>query len=527
MQRPPYGVRELCWDFGLNEDFFWINHDKSKKWFLEAQKLILELKEFNTGLVALTGAGKTVIALLVAIMSGRRTLFLVPNKSLAYENEKLYLMMKFGYNSGVITGVLPFQHRDWSDQDDRIIFATGEVVMSEIMSGNLNLAEFDLVVLDEMHHASSENYVYSKIAQLCGEQDPEVRILGLSASPVNKVEQIPALWKNCNLHKIVKIDVPSPELSVSIVFPEYATSFNLPQRKFGEDLILSQMMYCLTKMNEILSAMSLGKALSFDPQKMFKRTDLSKLKTELDGIGALQIHSDGDVRASKQVSSFLAEYSAWAHIYNLFLSESYLAIRQYVFNKLDKSNAYFAKRMRKFGKIYLLSGLMEQELHPKSEMVRTVLESVTSRGKQAIVFVGTKASGIALFKELEQTNIRTDIAYGQMNRHVVEHAIARMKSKDIDCLITTVLGEGHNLSADVVINATPATYPIRKIQNDGRTGRFGNVGEVINIVAQHERYLIPSIARRAKQLTTMDYSTGKLPKLPKRSQPNPSQKLLF
>jgi Fanconi anemia group M protein len=173
---------------------------KSGKIRARAYQINISLKALteNTLVVLPTGLGKTVIALLVVaerLRSGRTCIVMAPTKPLV---EQHYIFFKDCLNvepSFLVlwTGETPNAERIFVNNG--IIFATPQLLRNEILRGNIPLDRVSLMVFDEAHRARG-NYAYVTIAQLYRSECPSHLILGLTASPGSKREDIEVLMKN-------------------------------------------------------------------------------------------------------------------------------------------------------------------------------------------------------------------------------------------------------------------------------------------------------------------------------------------
>jgi Fanconi anemia group M protein len=153
----------------------------------------------NTLVVLPTGLGKTVIALLVAaerLRTGRGVcVVLAPTKPLV-EQHRNFFKDCLNIDPGLIalwTGETPVAKRVFTDY--RLVFATPQLFRNEILKGNVQLSRVGLIVFDEAHRAKG-NYAYITIAQRYASECSSPLILGLTASPGSRREDIEELMRN-------------------------------------------------------------------------------------------------------------------------------------------------------------------------------------------------------------------------------------------------------------------------------------------------------------------------------------------
>jgi len=188
--------------FAIDPDGF-IMHPliKSRKIHARDYQLNISSKALtgNTLVVLPTGLGKTVIALLVAAERLRRSggvcVVMAPTKPLV---EQHYQFFKDCLNIepsliALWTGETPIRDRFFENY--RIIFATPQLFRNEILKGRIPLEKVVLMVFDEAHRAKG-NYAYITIAQRYHSECPSPLILGLTASPGSKREDVETLMKS-------------------------------------------------------------------------------------------------------------------------------------------------------------------------------------------------------------------------------------------------------------------------------------------------------------------------------------------
>ena len=496
----------------LNSDFFDGRPEKAKVWVMESQNINSRLDAGQSfGIEAPTGGGKTVMAQMSISANPRRTLFLVPIKRLAKRHQKLFLALGGKQQTRVITGETTKNNRQWFDDEDRIVFATGHVVVAELLTKPELLKGFDLVVFDEMHNAASPEHPYSQIARLAKELG--VLRLGLSASPGNSKKQINKVLTNCCLNRLYKVKVPVSRQIASLIHTEEVSIPTHKKHEFILDFIKSEMVRSAYVLNSQAKSLY-GVSSLIDPDKAVGYYPIDKIRRSI-----IELFPEKDVNenfhlfqdkssAGKLMSSF-EEYHKWEHIYNLAKTESYDAIREYYQNKILTKDSGYAKRIVKKGRVDQLLRLTHNSLHPKLEMLENVMSSVVRRGLQAIVFVSNKATAKAAHQHLTNVGIKCGLMLGgnSMTPKVQESVLEQMEDREIECIIaTTVLREGFNLAVDVIINMTPPSSAIDQIQRSGRAGRNARNAEIVYLTTEEERQKVYSVDRTIKRLKLSDFS---------------------
>ena len=151
-------------------------------------------KHKNTIVVAPTGAGKTIM---LSALVGKR--FQVGNKVLVLQHrDELVRQNKTKFsrvNPDITTSIVDGSEKDWSGST---IFSMVQTLSRENNLTNIN--HFDLVVVDESHHAVADTYM--RIINKVKEANESVEIVGFTATP-NRGDKkgLKKVFTNCS-HQI-------------------------------------------------------------------------------------------------------------------------------------------------------------------------------------------------------------------------------------------------------------------------------------------------------------------------------------
>ncbi len=498
--------------YELNPAFFEARLEKAKVWIPQSQAMMKRIIcEESFAIVAPTGGGKTVMGQLTAVQLSRRCLFLVPMRRLAKRHQRLFEAIGSKLPTRVIIGETPVKKRIWDNPDERVIFATGQVVVEELKRNPDLLKNFGYVIFDEFHNAATGNHPYSQIAvQAKVGQLPRI---GLSASPGNNQERVAKAMKNCCLEKIHNIPIPVTRQIGSIIHVEELPSSIIGKHLFFEELIQNEITRCAYIFNYQAKA-RLGFSVGLNPNKHLGYKDIKKFRDALleympeKGVGQ-NYHLFEDQSSVGQLLSTLREYEVWAHAYDLVHNESYEAFQAYYLETIVPSTARFAIRMVKLGRMASLINLTKDAVHPKMFLLLKVIESLQRRGMQAINFVANKATamGCQAYLQANQISSNTMLGGGTMKGLEQEAALESIEDKTVQILnATTVVREGFDLSVDCVINYNPPKSSIDLIQRSGRAGRHERPAEIIYLATAEERIKIYAADRNVRRMKLAELS---------------------
>lgn len=183
--------KELFYSEGINE-LYPPQKDSIKSGILEGKNLILSTP---------TASGKTLIAelaIIKALESGKKSIYIVPLKALAYEKfSEFKKYEKLGFNVRLEVGD-PDSSKYHKKIDFDILVATAEKCDSILRSRPEWFQDVKVLVLDEIHLISTaRGPVYEILAAKFKKLFPNIQILGLSATIGNPDEL--AGWLNANL----------------------------------------------------------------------------------------------------------------------------------------------------------------------------------------------------------------------------------------------------------------------------------------------------------------------------------------
>src|SRR3989338_5436876 len=169
----------------------------------EYQINILKTALVNNTLVVLpTGLGKTAIAIMLAAQRlenfpDSKILIVAPTRPLCEQHRKSFSeSMEIPEKEIILlTGKISPEARREIYQKAKIISATPQTIQNDLKTGKLNLKNFSLLVVDEVHKAV-KGYAYPFVCKIYKEQSNNPRILGLTASPGSDEARIKEICEN-------------------------------------------------------------------------------------------------------------------------------------------------------------------------------------------------------------------------------------------------------------------------------------------------------------------------------------------
>src|SRR3989344_2098224 len=159
----------------------------------------------NTLVVLPTGMGKTAIAMMLAVnrlnnFNNSKILVLAPSKPLVAQHMKTF-KKHIDAKMNIFTGEVQPKLRKELYNENEIIFSTPQTVANDIIGKRIDMKDFSLLVLDEVHKAVG-SYDYVFIAKEFQRRSKYPRILGLTASPGSDKAKIDEIRKNAFVEEI-------------------------------------------------------------------------------------------------------------------------------------------------------------------------------------------------------------------------------------------------------------------------------------------------------------------------------------
>lgn len=189
-----------------------VKHPLIKKGALEEreyqQNIVETCLKKNVLCVLPTGLGKTPIAVLLAArmlekFPDSKILVLAPTRPLVNQHHKSFIQFLDIPEDDfeAVTGTVNPEYRKIIYTEKKVILGTPQTVRNDLKKGRLDLKEFSLLVIDEIHHAVGR-YAYPYVCKAYQRQARNPRILGLTASPGGTTQKIQDICNNCGIQAI-------------------------------------------------------------------------------------------------------------------------------------------------------------------------------------------------------------------------------------------------------------------------------------------------------------------------------------
>lgn len=464
----------------------------------------------NTLVILPTGLGKTLIGVLAmgkAIQNGKKALFLSPTKPLSeqhYATLKEYLSID-EERVLLLTGALERKRRKEMVEFSKVIVATPQTVANEMKKGDIDIADFGIVIFDECHKAVGK-YAYTYIADECDLKG--VQMLGLTASPGSSKDKVKALASALKI-KEIEIRISTDPDVAPYVMPKYMHVVEVDKsplmvkitgllRPIAEDSLRKLKNMGLTQFGNF-EVMPKGRLIELGNM-------ITKIQAQNFKFGALYQY----VRLLNMIHAYdLLEteglYSFSSYIETLKAKEK---IGKAVQSIIDDKNVIVAKRLAD-------EGIRQGDEHPKAFTLIGILKE--SSAKSAIVFAQYRSSIKMLTGLLNANGISARAFVGKkegITQAQQQMTISDFRSGKFRVLVSSSIGEeGLDIpSVDLVVFYEPIASEIRNIQRRGRTGRLysGDVYLLVTRGTKDQIYLLVSRQREKKMLEVVNKLKGEL-----------------
>jgi len=478
------------------------------------EMLFMESKDQNSLIVLPTGLGKTIIILyLVAYFyqnfPKKKIIVATPTKPLVHQIAQTfqeYLDISEDLIKEIAGSVSP-EKRVSLYETGQIFIGTPQTFSNDFDTDKLNPKDYSLLCFDEAHR-STGNYAYVKIVQNFIDFNINPRIIGFTATPGNKQEQIEEVIQNLHIEAICSRfsddqDV-KPYVSFhrpKIVWVQLPESYKTVIKFFDE------------YQKEIIEEI---KKKGLDPGRYVSKTtalDLQRQVTQLmqddPEIGELLYYVPNLIRVLhiKEIIETQGLPQAKITLNKWFLDPKQKTLKMFIDHPYIQ-NAY-----------EIIS--KDSEKHPKlTKLIDILKEKTLDPESKIIIFSNYRDSVDFLIDELEENRIIAKKFIGQssqkkssgMSQKQQIEVLDEFKNSDLNVLVSTSVGEeGIDVGAcDLVIFYDSVSSVVRNVQRIGR-GRKKQ-SEVIRLITRDTKDAIMYYATLKQEKKIQDFIRRELPK---------------
>jgi Fanconi anemia group M protein len=479
---------------------------------LYQELLTAKAMESSTLVVAPTGLGKTIVAILLIAYTynkNKSILFMAPTKPLVFQHKKSLesILMLEEDKIILLTGdILPLKRKEIYSKKGVVLCATPQTIRNDINDNLINTDNFNLLIFDEAHRAIGE-YAYVQIAQSFPK---EIKRLALTASPGSQRKKIQDVADNLLIDNInVKTDVDYDvvdyikDIKIDIIFTEL-DSLSLNISNILKEYIDKKILF-LRKLNFKISNNYTKKQIIQVQAQIFER-----LKVRKDNILFL---------ALSNTSSILKIY----HAKELIETQGFIALKTYIEkliidskqNKASKTvkDVANSKQIQNIYKMLITTSTEKLIYSKEKKLIEIISKFIEKNPKSKIlVFNNFRDSANHLVNILNKNDKISSARFvGQTTKSLLDKGLSQKEQARIiidfkegkyNTLVCTSVGEeGLDIPAvDLVIFYDAVASEIRSIQRRGRTGRFstGNVILLLNKNTIDEHYYYVSKHKEKK-----------------------------
>lgn len=484
-----------------------VEHPLIKKNSMEArayqQTIFGQAIQKNTMVVLPTGTGKTNIAIMVAAyrltkLPDSKILMVAPARPLVLQHYNTFkkIMNLPAHEFQAITGYVSPADRGKIWSYAKLIFATPQVVEHDLISGDLSLENFSLLIMDEVHRAIGK-YPYPFIASRYMQTAKNPLILALTASPGANASKIEEIKKNLFIENI--------EIRTEKDFDvrPYIQPIEIEWRRLELPLPFQDIKHLLEE--QLRDHLSILKKYGFIGPSGATKQELLRAQQEIQ----TKMRESEPSPPQHLYSCLIAQAVAFRLTHAIELLETqgldslynYLdrIIRRAKMPGSSRAVKQMANDVRMKQIFYVVERLGKQYEHPKlKETLRIVSQQLAENEKsRIIIFAHYRDSVERLVTELNKLDfVRASKFIGQasqeggkgMSQKEQAQILDKFKAGELNVLVATSVGEeGIDIpSVELVVFYEAVPSEIRFIQRRGRTGRV-KPGKVIVLLAKGTR----------------------------------------
>ena len=471
-----------------------------------------------------TGFGKTAVQWMVMAdqlrRSKKKTLLIAPTTGLVDQQVKMAREFIAIDPSLIVTYTGDSKPELRSDiwKEGTIIIATPQVIRNDHYASRIDVQDIGTLILDEVHHCKG-NHAYGQVADIFVNESPETRILGASASPGTKKNEIDSIMIRLGMTKLTYFekddDLLQPYKSeleineIKVKLSDKSLQLIAPLERLKIDLA-NQLIR-----NGFLGASGYITASALDAAQNSASAAIRK----------------GDKRgynAAKTVSDLRRLHL----LIEMMKCQGNETAKKFLDRCKEKSRSgdRSLSRFMKFTEIRDVSEILSNimETHPKPEIVLHSVKSslAESPNSKIIIFTEYRDTVDHLVDYLSKNDVNARQFIGQASTKdrkgmTSKQQLAQLqdfRNGEFEVLVATSVGEeGLDIpSSDLVIFYEPVPSAIRMIQRRGRTGRkeAGNVKVLVTLNTKEEMIKKSSLQKEKRMNSILSRVKTQL-KIPK------------
>ncbi len=443
-----------------------------------------------------TGLGKTNIAILLAALRlekhpESKILITAPTKPLVNQHYKTFsqFLNLDSKDFEVVTGTTKPEDRTSVYLTKQIIFATPQTIQNDLEEHRLNLKDFVLLVIDEIHHAVG-GYAYPYIAKKYLEQSKNPRILGLTASPGSTREKIHEICQNTGIDAVeirtetdedvieyikekeidwVKVELPE-------AFEQIRTLLRAVYNKKVETLRRMKFARMRVTKKDLLELQAhFVKSINQGNKNGFIGISIVSPAIKIEhAIGLLE--TQGITSLESYWKKLRADESKGA---KTLLADKTVSNAMFLTNKLSEQGY-------RHPKVSKLCSLVSQQMKENTNAKIIIFASYRDMVRE-IVEVLRKLDGVKPVEFIGQGKRAKESQQGITQKEQVRR-LDDFRSGEYNILVCTSIGEeGLDIpSMDLAVFYEPVPSEIRQIQRRGRVGR-AKIGKIVILMTTNTR----------------------------------------
>ncbi|RJU96913.1 MAG: hypothetical protein DWC10_05740 [Candidatus Poseidoniales archaeon] len=449
---------------------------------------------FSTLMVMPTGFGKTAVewmAMAEFLRLGASKIVLIAPTTGLVDQQVSMAKERLNIDEEQITaytgGTAPEKRQELWEQSV-VVIATPQVIRNDAMSGTINLASVDLLIMDEAHHATG-NHAYAQVGQLYRRQHPNGRVLAATASPGSSLRNINEVRTNLGVFNLDLSKRSDPLMQRYDVDMEIHTHFlDLPET------VLTLLAPLKTHFDAEVAHLQRQGFLA--PKEHIGTKDIER--AQMSASRAIQQRDVRGYDAARRVADLrrIHMLTNLIQTQGTSMAAAFLDRAEEEGRKGRKTN-----RMLSLPTIHQLRKALNDadELHPKLPLVNKLVKTELNEKPEGKVLIFTEyRDSVSLLVSALQAHegIKPDLFIGQSSRGAQKgmtqkqqlEQLKRFREGEINVLVATSVGEeGLDVpAADLVVLYEPVPSAVRAIQRRGRTARQ-RAGSVHMLITKDSR----------------------------------------